>query len=60
MENENIFNTLETTEKPSLGTKDAVFSEIEIIQNAGHILEHFTDKYFKTMLESFSTENKIQ
>ncbi len=58
MENTNILNTLETTEKPSLGAKEAVFSEIEIIQNAGQILEHFSDIYFKTLLESFSTGKK--
>ena len=60
MENKKIFNTIETTEKPSLTTKDAVFSEIEIIQNVGQILEHFSDKFFKTLIESFSSGKKIE
>ena len=60
MENENILNTLETTEKPSLGVKDAVFSEIEIIQNVGQIIEHFSDKYLKTLLKSFSDGKKVE
>ena len=56
MEEENIFNIIETQEKPSADAKNAIFSEIEIIQNAGQVLEHFSDKYFKTLIEVLTTK----
>jgi hypothetical protein len=54
----NIFNQIETTETPSGQVKDALFTEIEIIQNAGHILDLFLDKFIKVGLEAFSPEKK--
>lgn len=59
MEEQNIFNTIETLEKPSEGARKAVFSEIEFLQNATQILDLFSDKYFKAIISSVSPESKI-
>ncbi len=62
MENEekktNIFDQIETKEVPSSNVKEAVFSELEIIQNAGNVLDLFLDKYFNVFLETFSPGKK--
>lgn len=50
----NIFNNIETNEVPSNNVKEAVFSELEILQNAGHILDLFLGKYINVLVEALS------
>ncbi len=50
----NIFDNIETNEVPSNNVKEAVFSEIEIIQNVGHILDLFLGKYISVFVEALS------
>jgi hypothetical protein len=52
-ENLNIFSKIETTESPSSNLKEAVFSELEIIQNASQVIEHFLGHYFNVLTEAF-------
>jgi hypothetical protein len=55
MENqkENIFDKIETKEVPSGNVKDAVLSDLELIQNSSQLVEHFFGHYFNTLLEIF-------
>jgi hypothetical protein len=53
-EEENIFQKLETTESPSNDIKNAVFSELELLQNSSKLIEHFAGNYFKSLIEIFN------
>lgn len=50
----NIFDSIETQEVPSNNVKEAVFSELEVIQNIGQILDLFLAKYVNVFVEALS------
>jgi len=56
MENQeiNIFKEIETKEHPSTDVKKAVITELEVIQNASHVLDLYIGKYFNTLVESIT------
>lgn len=51
---QNIFEAIETKEKPSERTKTEVVGTLQSIQNTSHVVDFFVDKYFKTLTQVIS------
>ena len=50
----NIFDAIQTTEKPSVRRKTELVGTIQSIQNTSHVVDFFVDKYFKTLTQVIS------
>jgi hypothetical protein len=50
----NIFEQLETTERPSAERKKQLLAEVESVQNISKILEHFIGNYIKSAVTILS------
>jgi hypothetical protein len=48
---QNIFEKLETTERPSETVKKEVVADVEALQNTVQIVDFFTDKFLKTVTQ---------